>query len=223
MIPVAAGHALAPAPAASYARARAAGLPAGITSAYRSPERQAVLRAQYLANPTTVAYAAPVGKSEHVTGYALDLPEPARTWMARYGRQYGWIRTDPREAWHYAYRAALDTHLLDSPATIPPPAPATPTLEDTDMVNDIYELYRRLLGREPSTDEILDRLSQTPVQVRDACLAAPPSIERGSVQAAFQDYLGRPAEPSAVDAYAALPTVATMRAQLRADVAGGAR
>lgn len=127
LVTIAPGHALTAPAAAAWARAVAAGCPVAITSSYRTPEHQARLRVAYLANPTKVAYAAPVNASEHVTGNALDLKPPASTWM-RAHPGYGFVFTDPRESWHVAYRVAADRHLFDTP----PPAPIDPT-EDDDM------------------------------------------------------------------------------------------
>jgi hypothetical protein len=123
LVSIGGGKFLAPAPAASYQRARAAGLPPGVTSAYRSPEYQAQLRARYLADPVNNAYAAPVADSEHVDGYALDLPAGGpREWMQAHGALHGWIRTDPRESWHFAYRLSRDAYRWAQPTPIPPPA-----------------------------------------------------------------------------------------------------
>jgi hypothetical protein len=138
LVSIGGGKFLAPAPAASYQRARAAGLPPGVTSAYRSPEYQAQLRARYLADPVNNAYAAPVADSEHVDGYALDLPAGGpREWMQAHGALHGWIRTDPRESWHFAYRLSRDAYRWAQPTPLPPPAPATPTPTPEDDVPTI--------------------------------------------------------------------------------------
>lgn len=128
LVSIGGGHQLAPAAAAAYQRARAAGCPAGITSSYRDPARQAELRALYLAGKHA-AYVAPVERSEHVTGNALDLPAGGpREWMRAHGLAFGFEFTDPTEAWHVAYRLDRDQHLTDS---ITPP---TPLKEDPDML-----------------------------------------------------------------------------------------
>jgi hypothetical protein len=133
LVPVAPGKLLAAPAAASYRRALAAGCPPGLTSAYRTPAAQAALRAAYLRNPTEVAYAAPVELSEHVEGNAVDVPKGGpREWMAAHGAAHGWVRTDRREDWHYAYRLVLDRHLTDQAQAVP-----TPPREDDDMTRDI--------------------------------------------------------------------------------------
>ncbi len=135
LVDIGSGHRLAPAPAASYLRARAAGCPAGITSSYRDPVRQAAMRAQY--EVELVAYRAGRGPkptfvarvqdSEHVDGNALDLPAAPREWMREHP-DYGWVFTDPTEAWHVAHRLDRDRHLADAP-----PAPPARRQEDDDM------------------------------------------------------------------------------------------
>lgn len=117
---------LAPAPAASWLRAAAAGCPHRITSSYRDPVEQQRLRDLYLAGKYP-AYAAPVGKSEHVVGNALDLKDPAIGWM-RANPEYGFVFTDPTERWHVAYRVAQDQHVTQVSAL-----PAVRTEED-DMI-----------------------------------------------------------------------------------------
>lgn len=122
------GHRLAADAAASYQRTRAAGCPAGITSAYRDPAEQAELRRRYLAG-TFPNYAAPPEASDHCKGLALDLPTGPRQWMRAHGAAYGWQFTDPKEPWHVAYRAATDSHRT-APTTTTTPI----TMEDTDML-----------------------------------------------------------------------------------------
>jgi hypothetical protein len=103
---IARGHWLTPAPAASYKRMRAAGLPAGITSAGRSFAQQAKLYAAFLAGG---GKAARPGTSKHETGRALDLPEPARAWVRKHGEAYGWIKDRVSgELWHMEYDPARD-------------------------------------------------------------------------------------------------------------------
>lgn len=182
LVDVAPGHRLAAAAAASYLRARAAGAPAGITSAYRPPERQAELRAEYLAHPTTKPYAAPVGKSYHVVGCALDLPPAPATWM-RAHPGYGFVFTDPSEWWHVAYRADRDQHLTDG---VVPPAPIA-QIEDDDMTPDqdrmLAEVHAALgaggaVGL-PAEDTVLGRVrslatdvAAVPTRVWDAPVTA---------------------------------------------------
>lgn len=133
MITIVLGHELDDAAAASYLRARAAGLPAGITSAWRSPaEQEALFRARYTTNYAASAKkdprvwqgrtwwrrigadaAAPPGApySRHETGLALDLPAGGpREWMTAHGAAYGWIAGRVAgEPWHFEYDPARDT------------------------------------------------------------------------------------------------------------------
>lgn len=132
MITIAPGFELADAAAASYLRARAAGLPAGVTSAWRSPaEQEALFRARYTTNYAASAKfdprkwagriwwrrpgadaAAPPGApySRHETGNALDLPRGgAREWMTAHGARYGWIGgLVAGEPWHFEYQEDRD-------------------------------------------------------------------------------------------------------------------
>lgn len=95
------GGKLAPVAAASYNRARAAGLPPGITSSYRSRAEQTRLYNLWRAGKGN--FALPPGSSKHETGFSLDLPGNARTWMRVHGQTFGWYRTNPNEAWHFDY------------------------------------------------------------------------------------------------------------------------
>lgn len=97
----------------------------------------------------------------------------------------------------------------------------TAHLED-DMVTDIIELYTRILGRGPSTDDICARLVQTPTQVVDDLLNASPTNEPSSVDAAYRDYLNRAPDPTGRATWGAQPTIRAMRAGLKASAADGA-
>jgi hypothetical protein len=140
LVPIGNGHQLAPGPAASWLRAVAAGCPNTVTSSYRDPVTQAAMRAEYVVQlaaynagrrPTKPTFVARVEASEHVTGDALDLKDPAIAWH-RAHPDYGWVFTDPTERWHAAYRIGRDRHLLDpvSPPIIGP----TPQEEDEKML-----------------------------------------------------------------------------------------
>lgn len=139
-------HQLAAGAAASYGAMLAAGCPLGcITSAYRSPaEQEALFRSRYTTTP--VAHVAPVmwmgrrwykrpgvptaavpGTSKHEQGIALDLAEPARSWVAIHGAPFGWLRPRkpdgsfaiPSEPWHSEFTGY----------TPPPPDERTPDME----------------------------------------------------------------------------------------------
>lgn len=108
------GHRLEAGAAASYQRARAAGAPAGLTSTYRSWERQAFLRRQWEARVPGYNFALRPQDSFHVKGLAIDVPgnvndtRTARGWFRRYGKAYGWYPVT-NEEWHFEYRSHLDT------------------------------------------------------------------------------------------------------------------
>lgn len=138
LVTIAPGHQLDEPAAASFLRAVAAGCPVAITSSYRSPERQAQMRREYLAG-TRIAYVAPVEKSEHVRGQALDLRDPAIGWMRQHP-SYGWVFTDSSERWHVAYRPALDRQV--PPPTAPAPAVAAPAPSTARSLNVDFLLIR---------------------------------------------------------------------------------
>ena len=148
------GFTLRPDAAASYLRARAAGAPAGVTTAYRTKAQQKVLldlygypRAEY------------PGRSQHGEGVALDIPEPARSWFAAHGAAFGWVRTVmPSEPWHFEYVPGKDTRATP---TIPTPEADMP-LTQSDL-----EAIHRLIA------DTLDRRLMSPVPA----IVAQPSLE----------------------------------------------
>ena len=93
--------------AKSYNRMRAAGMPAGVTSAYRSREEQTRLYNGWIKRLPGYNQAAKPGTSNHEFGTALDLPIAPRLWIAKHGAKYGWT-VNPRESWHYNYSPARD-------------------------------------------------------------------------------------------------------------------
>jgi len=104
---------LAPIPAAWYEAMKAAGMPGGcVSDAFRSRAEQQHMRDLYEAGKG--AFALPPGSSQHEIGHALDLAEPARTWVRTHGSKFGWIKdVNPDESWHmenhqttYPYPAA---------------------------------------------------------------------------------------------------------------------
>ena len=118
-----AGHRVAAAAAASIARMRAAGMPVVVvTSAYRTAAEQTSETKRAAAGLTPSAAA--LGTSWHEAGLAVDWPQPARTWIARYGAAYGWVRTLSSEPWHYVYDRSRDQHRATTiPAPVPVPVP----------------------------------------------------------------------------------------------------
>lgn len=102
------GHWLSPPAAAAYLRMRAAGCPRAITDAGRTYREQEILYRMYLRGQLRATAARP-GTSKHESGRALDLPEPARSWVRSNGAAFGWIKdTVRREPWHFEYIAAMD-------------------------------------------------------------------------------------------------------------------
>lgn len=118
-----AGHKLRTDAAASYARMRAAGMPAGgIAAAYRTFAQQLALYRLWKAGKGNQA-AYPGPKAYHMQGVALDVTRgtPAQLWLTEGGdpmtrragekiraNAYGWVRTVAGEAWHFQYLPALD-------------------------------------------------------------------------------------------------------------------
>ena len=123
-------HWLADDAAASYLRMLAAGCPAGITSAGRTRAEQQRLRDLYLAGKGN--FALPPGNSQHELGLALDLPEPARSWVRKNGAEYGWRKdVNPAENWHMEYVSTNDKH-KDEPVEI--------TLSDKDVARIAFAI-----------------------------------------------------------------------------------
>lgn len=116
MIPTSLGvgsHWLDAGAASAYLQARANGCPPGITSSGRTDaeQRSAWNDAEYYrrtgkVRPSGIKKASPPGSKAavHQWGRALDLPEPARTWMRKHGAAYGWIADRvPGEPWHFEH------------------------------------------------------------------------------------------------------------------------
>jgi hypothetical protein len=105
------GEALRHDAAASYRRARAAGMPAGITSSYRTRAQQQPLYARYVNDLRTgrkpARLAAKPGQSPHGEGLALDLRPAPELWL-RAHPEYGWRFTIKSEKWHAEYDPARD-------------------------------------------------------------------------------------------------------------------
>jgi hypothetical protein len=122
--------------AASYQRARDAGMPAGITSAYRTEAQQAPLYARYLNDLRTgrkpPRLAAKPGTSFHGEGTALDLPIAAELWL-RAHPEYGWRFTIKSERWHAEYDPARDRS-QSLPAPDASHGVTTHDREDEDML-----------------------------------------------------------------------------------------
>lgn len=109
------------------AAAKAAGMPLGITSSYRSYQTQVSTYNYWVSQGGPAAadrYSARPGYSEHQTGLSVDFSAgansldsftgtPQQKWMAKNAYKYGWIQryTDTNsattgyngESWHYRY------------------------------------------------------------------------------------------------------------------------
>lgn len=142
--------------AASYARMRAAGMPAGITSAYRTYEQQAKLRAAYEKGAGGLAERP--GRSWHGEGLALDLPEPARSWAARYAAPFGWRRTISVEPWHFEYFPDRDTREDDDMSAADVAAIRADIAKLKTTVDDLLTQRARYQLRNPLTGAITPTL-----------------------------------------------------------------
>lgn len=185
---IAPGHWLDTAPAASYARMRADGCPAGITDAGRTNAEQiALFTDRYTTNYAASAKfdrrvwqgrtywrkpgcdsAATPGESKHETGRALDLPAAAAAWVRAYGAPYGWIADlVPGEWWHFEFE--------DVRVTYPTPAPAT--AQEDDMTPEQDNLLRHIVAM----------LGEVPVRTATAVWATPVSRVPGAPTTILQD------------------------------------
>lgn len=85
------------------AAAHAAGVKLSLTSGFRTNSEQSYLYNCYKSKRCNNGnLAARPGYSNHQNGLALDLS--TSTWLARNASKYGFVRTVPKEAWHYEYR-----------------------------------------------------------------------------------------------------------------------
>lgn len=103
--------------AKSYERAKRSSVLGGgcVSDAGRTNGEQWAMYNAWLAtgrkNPPSVAYP---GTSLHETGIALDVREPDRKAMHRFGKHYGWVnpawakRSNTYEPWHFEYDPRLD-------------------------------------------------------------------------------------------------------------------
>lgn len=113
LLSIAAGHELVEPAAIAYLRARSDGCPAGITSSTRTVAEQLAL-----VRDLPPGQATSPERSKHVYrpgtpdegARALDLPEPARSWMRENGDRYGWVADRVAgEPWHFEYEHDRDT------------------------------------------------------------------------------------------------------------------
>lgn len=95
--------------AGAYERMKRAGMPAGcVSDAGRTYAEQAEMYRRYLAGELPATAARP-GTSKHETGIALDVAEPARKWVRKFGKYYGWQKDRVRnEPWHMEHDPKRD-------------------------------------------------------------------------------------------------------------------
>jgi hypothetical protein len=87
------------------AAAHAAGVRLSLTSGFRTNAEQKYLYNCYLSKRCNNGnLAARPGYSHHQNGLALDLS--TSSWLTKNASRFGFVRTVPREAWHYEYRGA---------------------------------------------------------------------------------------------------------------------
>jgi len=93
----------------SYLRMARSSLPSGcISDAGRTNAEQWEMWRLYKAGKLKATAAYP-GTSLHESGLAIDVAEPARKWVRKYGKFYGWVKDSvPNEPWHMTYVPSLD-------------------------------------------------------------------------------------------------------------------
>lgn len=102
---------LRPDAAASFRRARKAGMPSSrLESAHRSAKTQQKLFDGWTKRLPGFNFALPPEKSNHVKGIAIDAHDGMQSWLIKHGRRYGW-RQDANEPWHFDYTPELDQEL----------------------------------------------------------------------------------------------------------------
>jgi hypothetical protein len=84
------------------AAANSAGVALSLTSGFRTMAEQTRLYNCYRTGSCNNGnLAAKPGYSNHQNGFALDLS--TSSWLAKNAGKYGFVRTVPKEAWHYEY------------------------------------------------------------------------------------------------------------------------
>jgi len=119
-----------------YTAARLNGCPGGVTEAGRSYARQVWLYGRWRAGLLKAPSVARPGTSLHETGIALDLPEPARSWMRANGARFGWVADRvPGEPWHFEFVgvASRPHPAAPKPAVKPIPLEPEPIEEEDTM------------------------------------------------------------------------------------------
>lgn len=92
-------------PAAAYEEAKRRGMPGGcVSSAGRTYNEQAALYADYKMGKIKSASHPASPTAYHVKGDAIDLNEPARSWMRTHGATLGFRKdTVKGEPWHFVH------------------------------------------------------------------------------------------------------------------------
>ncbi len=85
-----------------------------IHSAWRSRAYQELLLQQAIAEhgsaEAAARWVAPPDRSAHVFGDAIDLEEPAASWLSEHGAAYGLCQIYDNETWHYELRPEAVQH-----------------------------------------------------------------------------------------------------------------
>ena len=154
LVSVGGAHTLEEKAAASYQRMRKAGCPEGITSSTRSYSQQ---KDWYLnqgkpgyppmaANPDTSKHVWRPNDTRDKGARALDIPEPARSWVRAYGSAFGWMKDRVGgETWHMEYEIWNDSHQDDQEDDV------TPEEIKTAVRSAMVELYDETANRSTGT------------------------------------------------------------------------
>jgi len=141
IVNIGAGQSLESGAAASFKRVLAIrpGMLARVNSSYRSLEEQAVFYHAWLVDKKV--FALKPGVSKHNFGTALDIDSSPvnadHQWMVDHGAEYGWVRTNSAEPWHFEYQAWRDQHVSDTtPLTATPSHPRKKSKMLHFVVND---------------------------------------------------------------------------------------
>jgi len=95
--------------------AAADGVELHVDSGWRSPQYQAQLLrdavAKYGSEAKAERWVAPVDRSAHVSGNAVDIgPSRAAAWLSKHGAAYGLCQIYRNESWHYELRPGAADH-----------------------------------------------------------------------------------------------------------------
>lgn len=176
--------------AVAYAQALMAGAPRGVTSSYRSPSEQNMLRQGWLDHLPGYNFALPPSQSVHCLGLAIDFPLDAELWF-RDHPQYGFVfisAPGQSEHWHAEFRGLPNSERHE------------------DMIELIRSLYRYYCGREAADSELImqsDATSaMTAIEIHNAFIGgvAPPEC----IVTAYRTFLHRDPSQAEIDQRTAL-------------------